>query len=356
MTLVAIGTYTSPGRSQGIYVYRLDAVSGGLLPLSIVSGISNPTYLAHSPRHQTLYAVNELVDNGGVSAFALDQATGELTLLNQVASGGADPAHISVHPTDDWLLVANYTGGTIAVLPIRPDGSLGEASDVVHHTGSGPNAARQREPHPHMILTDPQGEFVLVSDLGIDAVVAYRLDRAAGRLIPQPEAGGRLPPGAGPRHLAFGAGGRSVYVIYELGMTLAVFAYDGASGRLRQTQLVRTLPASVPDSSEFSTAAVVVAPSGRFVYGSNRGHDSLAGFKIDEASGELSPIGHTPTGGRTPRDFNIDPTGTFLLAANQDTDTVVTFRIDASTGALAPTGQSAEVPNPGRVLFVPALP
>ena len=349
MTLVYVGGY-----SDGIYAYRLDPSTGGLIPVATVSGVSKPAYLAYAPRRQTLYAVHELEEHGGVSAFAVDNATGQLTLLNRVASGGANPAHISVDPTANWLLAANYSGGTVASFPIQKDGGLGEASCVVHHAGSGPNPTRQQGPHPHMIVTDPQGEFVLVPDLGIDAVVAYRLDRSTGQLSPQPDAGGRLPPGAGPRHLAFGTGGRHAYVIAELASTLTVFAYDAASGRLSQTQSVRTLPDEYSDAS--TTAAVVVAPSGRFVYGSNRGHDSVAAFRIDAVSGELSPLGQTPSGGRTPRDINIDPTGTFLLAANQNSDTVVSFRIDASTGALEPTGQSASVPSPSRVLFVPSLP
>lgn len=353
MTLVCVGTYTRHGRSEGIYVYRLDPVSGGLTHLATVAGVQDPSYLAYEPGRQTLYAVNA-ANQGGVSAFAVNRATGQLTTLNQVALGGATPAHISIDPTAEYLLAANYTGGTIAAVPLRQDGSLGEASDIVRHAGSGRHPTRQQEPHPHMIVTDPKHQFVLVPDLGIDAVVAYRLDRSTGRLIPQPEAGGRLPPGAGPRHLAFGVDGRFVYVIDELDSTMAVFAYDAQAGGMRQTQIISTLPDDF--SGQSAPAAVVVAPSGRFVYGSNRGHDSVAGFSVDESSGELSSLGHTSTDGANPRDINIDPSGTFLLAANQNTDTIVTLRVNTSTGALEPTGQIASVPSPTRVLFVPSLP
>jgi 6-phosphogluconolactonase len=345
MTRVYVGTYTHDSRSEGIYVYDLDLESGALTHVSTATGVSNPSYLTLSADGKTLYTTNELVDDGGVSAFAVDTTTGQLTFLNRVASHGADPAHLSVDPSGSWLLVANYTGGTIATFPIQPDGTLGEASDVVRHSGSGPNTARQQGPHPHMIITDPEGQFVLVPDLGADAVLAYSLEN--GRLIAQPDAGCRLPPGAGPRHLAFGSGGRCVYVINELDSTLAVFASD--AGRMTQQQIVSTLPRGYAGAS--TTAAVVIAPSGRFVYGSNRGHDSVAICAVDQFSGQLSVLGQTPTGGRTPRDINIDPSGSFLLAANQKSDAIVTFRIDPETGPLEPTGQTAQVPSPTRVLF-----
>ena len=262
--------------------------------------------------------MNEL-DEGAVSAFAV--ADDGLTFVNRVASHGAHPAHLSVHPSGRWLLVANYTGGTIAALPIRADGALGEAADVAPHAGSGPHPERQAGPHPHMIVTDPAGEYVLVPDLGVDAVVAYRLDLDSGQLIAEPQAGGKQAPAAGPRHLAFG---RAVYVLNELDSTLV--AHDYAAGTLRHLQSVSTLPAGFTGSS--TTSAVVVSPSGHHVYASNRGHDSIAIFEIDSATGRLTPRGHTLSGGRTPRDFRIDPSGRFLLAANQNSDSLVTFRVD----------------------------
>jgi 6-phosphogluconolactonase len=348
VTRAYIGTYTKHGTSKGIYLYELDTASGTLSHVQTLAGVDDPAYLTLGPGGRMLYAVNEQVEDGGVSSFAVDASSGQLTFVNRVASRGADPAHLSVDSSGGWLLVANYTGGTIAALPIRDDGALGEASGVVHHTGHGPNPDRQQGPHPHMILTDPQGRFILVPDLGADAVLAYRLDRATGRLVPEPDAGGRLPPGAGPRHLAFGADGRHAYVLGELDSTLNTFDYDPETGRLSQTQIVRTLPHV--SSGKNSTAALVVARSGRFLYASNRGHNSVATFAIDVASGQVTPRGHTPTAGRMPRDINLDPSGRILLAANQDTDTVVSFFVDEQTGRLEPTGQSTTVPRPVRVL------
>jgi 6-phosphogluconolactonase len=288
--------------------------------------------------------VNEGAE-GGVSAFSIDAATGQLTFLNRVASRGADPAHLSIDPSGRWVLVANYTGGTIASLPIQVDGSLGEAADVVHHVGSGPNRDRQEGPHPHMIMSDPDGAFVLVPDLGLDTVVAYRLDTSNGRLVAEPSAGGKLAPGAGPRHLVFA--GEYVYVLNELGCTVVAHSYVG--GRLEHVQTVSTVPSDF--AGENTTAAIRVAPSGRFVYASNRGHDSLAIFEVDQASGQLTPRGHTSTGGRTPRDFSIDPSGKWLLAANQASETIVTFSVDTNVGALEPTGHVVQVPRPVSLVF-----
>jgi 6-phosphogluconolactonase len=343
-TVVFIGTYT-----DSIHVHDLDLGSGAMRHLHTVQGPPRASYLALSEDRHTLYATSELVDDGGVSAFRVDTATGTLSLLNRVQSHGADPAHLSIHPTGKWLLVANYTGGTIATLSIRPDGALGEVGDVVHHEGSGPNPARQAGPHPHMIVTDPAGEFVLVPDLGLDAVLAYRLDQTTGRLISQTKGGGRLPPGAGPRHLVFGARGDTVYVINELASTVAVFGYDTSTGAMADKQMVRTLPDDF--AGQNTTAALVIAPSGRFVYGSNRGHDSVAAFAVNLENGELSPRGHTSTSGRTPRDIAIDPSGRVLVAANQNSNTLVTFHVDDRTGALDPTGHLADAASPARVLF-----
>jgi 6-phosphogluconolactonase len=339
--LVFIGTYTRGSESRGIYVFDLDAASGALRQVA-VADVDDPSYLALAATGRALYSVNESAE-GGVSAFSVDAATGRLDFINRVASHGADPAHLSVDPSGRWLLVANYTGGTIATFPIQPDGSLGEAAQVIHHTGSGPNPKRQEGPHPHMIVTDPAGEFVLVPDLGLDAVVAYRLDTSSGQLVAAPEAGGRLAPGAGPRHVAFSHG--YAYVLNELGSTVVAHRYT--DGRLEPLHTISTLPSDFDGDN--TTAAIHVVPSGRFVYASNRGHHSLACFEVDPSSGELTPRGHTSIGG-TPRDFNIDPTGTFLLAANQANGTIVTFRADPTSGALQPTGHVAQVPRPVCVL------
>jgi 6-phosphogluconolactonase len=335
--LVYIGTYTRDGTSEGIYVCDFDPATGALTRRFTAANVPDPSYLALSDDGSMLYSVNE-VDEGGVSAFRTSPS-GELTFVNRVASHGVHPCHLSVHPSGRWVLVANYTGGTIASLPIQPDGALGEAVDVVAHTGSGPNPRRQEGPHPHMIVTDPDHEFVLVSDLGADEVLAYRLDLESGRLRAEPDRGGQLPAGAGPRHFAFGNG---VYVLCELDCTLV--AHEYAAGRLHQKQILSTLPRQRLDSD--STAAIVMAPSGRFVYTSNRGHDSIATFEIDATTGNLTPRGHTPSGGRTPRDFNIDPSGRWLLAENSNSDTIITFAIDPNSGQLEPTANVCSVPRP----------
>ncbi len=348
---VWVGTYTRHGQSEGIYVYRLELGSGAFERVQTVGDMRDPSYLALAPSGRFLYAVNELDADGAVSVFSVEPATGRLRLLNSESSGGAHPAHVSVDPSGRWVLVANYTGGTIATLPIQDDGSLGQAAHVVRHQGRGPNPARQEGPHPHMIVTDPTGAFVLVPDLGRDRVVCYRLDRDSGHLVEQREAGGRLSPGAGPRHVAFGSDGTRVYCLNELDLTLVVFDFDGESGRMQPVQTLSTLPADVTNDGTFSAAAVVVHPSGQFVYTSNRGHDSIAFFGVDQASGRLTPLGHAPSGGRTPRDINIDPTGALLLAANQDSDALATFRIDPRSGAPQCSGSVLHVPKPVRVLF-----
>ena len=348
---VWVGTYTRHGQSEGIYVYRLELGSGAFEHVQTVGDVHDPSYLALAPSRHFLYAVNELSEDGGVSAFSVEPASGRLRLLNSVASGGAHPAHVSVDPTGRWVLVANYTGGTIATLPIQDDGSLGQAAHVVRHQGRGPNPARQEGPHPHMIVTDPNGAFVLVPDLGLDRIVCYRLERDSGHLVEQPEGGARVEPGAGPRHVALGRDGQHVYCVNEMRLTVSVFDYDARNGRMRPIQTVSTLPPEVSATESDTAAAIVVHPSGEFLYASNRGHDSIAIFGIDQASGTLTPLGHALSGGRTPRDINIDPTGALLLAANQDGDAIATFRIDPRSGALEPSGSVLHVPKPVRVLF-----
>ena len=348
-THVYVGTYTRHGRAEGIYVYRFESGTGELVHVQTVAEVPDPSYLAISSDGGVLYAVNELIPNGAVSAFAVDRNTHALALINTVASQGASPAHVSVDPSGRWVLVANYSGGTVASFPIQADGALGEAASVIHHQGSGPNPARQEGPHPHMIVSDPGGRFVLVPDLGADRVVAYTLNASAGDLTEQAGAGGRVAPGAGPRHMMFSADGRHAYVLNEIASTLSTFAYDAASGRMDHVETLSTLPRDFAGKS--TTAAIVMHPSGRFVYASNRGHDSIAVFSVDQDSGKLTPHGQTPAGGRNPRDFNVDPSGTFLLAAHSESDTISTFRINADSGALEPTDQVCQVPSPVRVLF-----
>jgi 6-phosphogluconolactonase len=356
--LVYVGTYTRigpdpRGRAEGIYVYRLDAGTGELSLLSLADGVPNPSFLAIHPNRSTLYAVNEVTQldgqpSGAVSAFAIDQDSGSLTFLNRQPSHGTDPCHVSVG-SGGSVLVANYTSGSIAVLPVESDGRLGPATDTRQHSGSGPNPNRQDGPHAHFILPDPTNRYVLVADLGLDKVLVYRLDPASGALTEHDPPAVALPPGSGPRHLAFHPSAPYVYVINELASTISSCAWDADSGTLQLIDTISTLPNGFDGRN--SCAEVLVAPSGRFVYGSNRGHDSIAIFSVDPADGTLSPVGHISTGGANPRNFTIDPSGAFLLVANQDTDTIVTFRIDSESGALSATGHVASVPSPVCVLI-----
>lgn len=346
--LIYVGTYTA-GKSEGIYLYRLDLSSGELKHVATTRGVVNPSFLALAPSRRYLYAVNEVEDfagkkGGAVSAFAVDQRTGELTLLNQQPSQGGAPCYIDVDRTGRFVLVANYTGGNVAVLPVRSDGSLGEATDVKQDMGSSINAKRQEGPHAHCIVLDPANRFAYTCDLGTDKVMIFRFDKRRGKLIPNERSWVSVKPGAGPRHLAFLPGGEYVYVINELDATVTAFACDRAHGSLKEVQTVATLPT---DFSGANTGADIhVSPGGRFLYCSNRGHDSIAAFKINQRNGRLSFITHESTGGKTPRNFAIDPTGAFLLVANQNSDNIVTFRRDRKTGRLSATGHVAEVPSP----------
>ncbi len=354
--LLYIGTYTrqlphASGGAEGIYTYRMNLDTGDLTHLTTTEGIVNPAYLALHPGGHALYAVSEVEEHadqrvGLVNAFRRDPATGALTFLNAQSSHGRGPCHISVDPAGRWLLVANYSSGSIAVYPLQADGALGEAATTAQHEGSSVNAARQEGPHAHCIFTDPSGEYVLVADLGMDKVIIYRLENGllsyAGRADTRP--------GAGPRHLAWHPSGRYVFLINELDSTLTAYAWE--NGALRELETLPTLPADF--TGENTCAAVKVSSDGRFVYGSNRGHDSLAIFGFDAASGRLAAAGHALTQGRTPRDFAPDPTGRWLLAAHQDSHTLVTFRVDADSGALNPTGQMVDVPCPVCVIFSPA--
>jgi 6-phosphogluconolactonase len=344
---VYIGTYTR-GASKGIYLAQLDTATGKLDTPVLAAEAKNPSFLAIHPNRRFLYAVGELGNfegkpAGAVGAFAFEES-GKLRPLNQQSSGGAGPCHLVVDPSGRNVLVANYSGGSVACLPIRDDGSLGPATSFIQHEGSSVDPRRQKGPHAHSINLDAAGRFAFVPDLGLDKVLIYRLDAAAGKLAPNAPPFARLDPGAGPRHFAFHPNGRYAYVINEMASTVTAFSYDAARGALKPLQTVSTLPGGFEGNN--TTAEVVVHPSGRFLYGSNRGHDSIAVFSIDPATGKLAPLGHTSTRGRTPRNFNLDPTGTWLLAANQSTDNVAVFRVDARTGKLRPTGQSVTVGAP----------
>lgn len=354
--LVYVGTYTEDGsKSKGIYAYRVDPATTEITAIGMVAATTNPSFLAVHPNHRFLYAVNEVgkykgQSSGVVSAFAIDHATGKLTLLNEVASRGADPCYITLDKTGKYVLVANYTGGSIAVFPVFEDGRLGEASAFVQYQGHGKNPERQEGPHPHSIDSSPDNRFALVDDLGLDQVIAYHFDGDKGSLTPSPGMSIKVEPGAGPRHVAFHPSGKFAYVINEMQSTVTVFAYDAARGALRSLQTISTLPEGFAAHND--DAELQVHPSGKFLYASNRGHDSIAVFAIDRRRGTLRPVENVLTGGRMPRSFAIDPSGSLLLAANQKSDNIVGFRIDARTGHLTRTGKMLDVAAPVCVTFL----
>jgi 6-phosphogluconolactonase len=354
--LVYFGTYTNDA-SKGIYVSRLDLSSGALTAPELAVETTSPSFLALHPSRRYLYAANEVrsfegQETGAVSAFAIDAATGRLTTLNQQSSGGSGPAHLVVDRSGQNVLVANYGGGSVAVLPVGTDGRLRPPSAVVQHTGSSVNPKRQSKPYAHSINVDPGNRFAYAADLGIDKVMIYRFDPAAGTLVANDPASASVAPGSGPRHFAFDPTGSHAYVINEMLMTITAFSHDAARGALAEVQTISTLPPGQDVAQGFSTAEVQVHPSGRFVYGSNRGHDSVTVFARDASSGRLTFLQNVPTQGAFPRNFGIDPSGRYLLAANQRSNSVVVFRIDQDTGRLTPTGHSVTVGTPVCVTFV----
>jgi 6-phosphogluconolactonase len=354
---VYVGTYTEEAStSKGIYAYRFDSSNAQLTSIGLVAQTTNPSFLALHPNHHFLYAVNEVGNfkgqkSGGVSAFAIDQATGKLTLLNEVASGGADPCYIIVDKTGKFVLVANYTGGSVSVFPILQDGSLGAASAFVQHAGHGTNPKRQEGPHAHSIDLSPDNRFAIVDDLGLDETLVYKFDSAKGSLTPNDPPFAKADAGAGPRHFALSPNGKFGYVIDEMGDTVSVFSFDAAAGALRPLQTISTIPKGFAGQND--DAEIVIHPSGKFLYASNRGHDSIAIFSIDPEKGTLTLVEYVPTKGQSPRNFEIDPTGRFLFAANEKSNNIVVFRIDPQTGRLAATGKVLDISQPVCVRFVP---
>lgn len=335
-----VGTYTS-GRSEGIYVYRMDQSSGSLQRVSAINS-ENPSFLALAPSKRFLYAVNETA-TGAVSAFKIDPTSHELTFLNQQPSEGADPCHLMVDSHRKCVLVANYTGGNVAVLPIQPDGSLSASTDVEQHQGTGPRQ-QQKGPHAHCIKLDRANRYAYAADLGSDKIMIYRFLRAGAQLEPAPQPFAALHPGAGPRHLTLHPNSRYLYVINELDSSITTFRCNPVTGTLTAFESVSTLPRDFTGTSY--CADIHVSRSGRFLYGSNRGHNSIVVFAIDPRNSRLNLVEHVSTEGKWPRNFTIDPSGRFLLVANQHTDNVVTYHINPQTGRLTPTGHTAEIPVP----------
>jgi len=366
--ILYVGTYTS-GDSKGIYAFRYDAETGALQSLGLAAATENPSFLASDKANTHLFAVNETgkyqgQSSGGVTAFSIDRKTGKLTQLNQVASRGADPCYISFDRSGRYLLVANYTGGTISVLPVLADGQLGEAVSVQKNTGTlGPDKVRQEAPHPHWIEATARNRFVYVADLGLDRVLIYKFDAGKGNLSREesaPSKGSKnkapdffsatLAPGSGPRHVAFSSDGNFMYVLGEMDATVTVFVNDRKT--YHSIQKISSLPADY--SGENAAAEIAIHPSGKFLYTSNRGVDSIAEFSVDRASGKLTLVENVSTFGKAPRHFAIDPTGTRLLVANQDTGNIVEYSIDSTTGKLTRVGKMAGVASPVCLIFVPA--
>ncbi len=346
--LVYVGTYTS-GKSEGIYLYRLNLDDGELVRVGVTGGVNNPSYLTLDRARRFLYTVEETEEfegakSGAVSAFTIGRTDGSLRFINRQASQGGAPCYVTADNAGRFVLVANYSGGNVAALSVMKGGGLGKTSDVKQDSGSGPNSERQEGPHAHCVVLDPSNRHAYSCDLGTDKVMIYDFDSRRGRLAPASQPFVSLKPGAGPRHLTFDRAGRHAYVLNELDSTVTAFARERASGALRELKTYSMLPADF--KGENTGADIHLTPDGRFLYCSNRGHDSIALFRVDARAVVLEAAGHTPTTGKTPRNFAVDPTGRFLLVANQRSDNVVTFRIDASTGALTQTGHAAEIPSP----------
>lgn len=351
--IVYVGTYTR-GDSQGIYILQMNPDTGELSGRGAVSGVKNPSFLAISPDQKYLYSVAEIdmfdgQKAGGVAAFSIDRGTKDLTPLNQQPSGGAGPCHLVVDKEGTNVLVANYGGGSVSAIPIGPGGQLKPPSSTIQHEGSSINPQRQKEPHAHSVNLDPAGKFAFVADLGLDKVMIYRFDAAKGVLTPNNPPSASVPAGGGPRHFAFHPNGKFAYVINELGNTVTAFRYDAAEGRLTPIESVSTIPKDFKGTTH--TAEVQVHPSGKFVYGSNRGHDSIAVFEVNQDTGKLTAKGQTKCPA-TPRNFGIDPSGKFLLACGQSSNLIEVFRIDPLSGELTSTGHTLTIPSPVCVKFL----
>ena len=353
---VYFGTYTGE-KSRGIYGARLNSDTGKLSKPELVAEIQNPSFLAVHPSKKFLYALGEVNDTTGksggrISAFSLDAEDGKLIPLNKQMSGGSGPCHVSVDATGECLLVANYGSGSIAAFPIHADGSLGEASASIQHAGSSVNPQRQTGPHAHAIIPSPDNRFALTADLGLDKVLAYRLDAATGKLTTNNPPFATVLPGSGPRHIVFSTDGKFVYVINEMKLTVTVFAYDAKTAAMTEVQTVSTLPANYSYTDKDSCAEIAMHPCGKFLYGSNRGHNSIAVFVVDTKTGKVKLVQNESTQGKTPRHFAIDPSGRWLFAENQNSDSIAVFAIDFATGKIKPTGQTITLGSPVCAVFV----
>ncbi|MGH6691263.1 MAG: lactonase family protein [Gammaproteobacteria bacterium] len=346
-----VGSYTSAqrkGHGPGIGVYEMDTATGAWTPVQTVGELVNPSFLTLDRRRRALYAAHG--DEDYATAFAIDPLTGRLTPLGRQSTGGKNGVHLAVDATNRFLVVGNYASGTVALLPIARDGSLEPLSDLVTLTGTpGPDPVQQTSSHPHAVPFDRSGRYVVVPDKGLDKVFVFRLDATRGKLMAAYPPAVAARPGAAPRHADFHPHAPVAYVNNELDSTITTYRFDPESSAIEPLQVVSTLPAGF--SAKNTTAEIGVAPSGRFVYVSNRGHNSIAILAVDEATGQLSPVGWEPAQGTTPRFFALDPSGTFLYVANQNSDTIVAFRVDPTTGTLAPTGHVVQTGSPSSIVF-----
>lgn len=364
VNLVYVGSYTEPirfgtgqvlqGKGLGIYCFAFDPEAGTLTPHMVTQNVRNPSYLCFDRDRRHLYCVNEFKEydgkpSGGVSAFRIDQDSGALTGLNSKPSHGTDPCHLLVHPSGRHVLVANFASGSTCVLSILEDGSLGDETNWVQHQGSSVDPRRQNGPHAHAVEISADGRFAYVPDLGMDEILVFAFDERTGTLtvadVPKVE----VTPGAGPRQLVMHPDGGSAYLINELNSTMTAYRHDAQTGALIEMQTLSTLPEGF--EGETSCAEVQITPDGRFLYGSNRGHDSIAIYAVDPVGRKLTSVGWESTGGKIPRNFEVDPTGRYLCVANQDSDNLVLFRIDQTTGRLTRFGVEAEAPTPICVRF-----
>ena len=356
-----VGTYTRPNTknpSEGIYVYKFNTNTGDFNTVSKISGIKNPSFLAVSSDQKFVYSVAETSD-GSVSAYSFDKKSGKLTKLNTQSSGGADPCHVSIDKTGKWVLVGNYSGGSLSILPVEADGSLGKATQTIYHEGKGPNTGRQEKPHVHSVNIAPNNSDIFVPDLGIDKIVTYSLDAKTGKLLAGNPAFTKVADGSGPRHFTIHPNAKFAYVIQELSSTITAFNY--ASGKLIPFQTITTLAKEFKDKNKSFCADIHISPDGKFLYGSNRfvdaGNkngvfaptntiDTIVMYSIDQKTGKLTYVGNEPVLGKTPRNFMITPNGKFILVANQETDNITIFKRDTKTGKLSTTGKQIEVPVP----------
>ena len=353
-----VGTYTEAikfgtgqilqGKGEGIYLYKLDLLDGRLTFVAKTPGVVNPSYLTLAPSGKYLYAVNELKEfngkaSGAVSAFAVESGTSRLSFINQLPTGGTDPCHVAVNDRESHVFVTNFMSGSVCIFPILENGALDRPSQFIQHTGSSVNKTRQAGPHAHSLVFDRLNQYAFVPDLGLDKLLIYKTDFIHGQLEPSPATAFNAEPGSGPRHCAFHPNGQYCYLVNELNATISALCFDQLKGCFTMMQSVPMV--LVNYQGENTGADIQVHPDGEYVYGSNRGHNSIVIYKVAENTGLLSAVGMESSCGETPRSFAIDPTGEFLLVANQDTDNVVVFKIDNRTGKLAKISE-VKIPTP----------